>query len=580
MYNVGLQVQEGVAKGYGPLALPSKRNAGILMARLRGPLVPTPIASLEDDRAIYGGYLTDAYGYAVMKNLYRNAGAYTPTITGLRIVGTGSLEAKATLTAGGNTIPVFAAYEGNKDVGSWGNDLSLEFYPANASLVGKYVLNVLYKGKIVNTYNDKKIKSLFEQLASSKFVAVDLAAATITEDTFSKAVGATIKVGVAGDQDDNVSFTVVTPDAGFTAVVDKVGLSLYNSFGTLIGTILTYDGVTNKGTLSSTALVVGDIYAPTYLTDLAYTANLTGGVYNAPTEADFYGKNVDGDKYGMELFAGEDVQVIINTEFFTKAMTVEGNSWSQANDKLYMFNYPETVTSSLVQEYAAVLQTEGVSHSAGYLGWVKTLVDDVNYGFVPMIGCAYGAGYCKATGMQGDYIHIPPAGVDSAFVDIVEVKNGKLSQAEIDNYVQELTTNVVQYQIGLGYFLISSRTNSTNPLYHSIHIRLQTSYYKRVLRENYNWVLQKPSTPELKKEVYGSIRPFFKTEYANGALERSVPFEQACDIIIDARNNPASQSRKLLNMDIDWIPTDATEAFRISMNRNDGQLLINEGNLS
>ena len=217
---------------------------------------------------------------------------------------------------------------------------------------------------------------------------------------------------------------------------------------------------------------------------------------------------------------------------------------------------------------------------AGYHGWVKTIVDDVNYGFVPMIGCVIGAGFIRATAMQGDFIHIPPGGIDSAFTDIVEVKNGKLTQQEIDLWVQTYTINVVKYQKGLGYFLISSRTMSSNALYHSIHIRLQTSFYKRVLRENFNWVLQKPNTPELKRSIKGACYSYFKTEYNNGALENSVDFETACNIIIDVRNNPASQDRKLLNLDIDWIPTEATEAFRISLNRNDGQLLLNEGTLN
>jgi len=87
---------------------------------------------------------------------------------------------------------------------------------------------------------------------------------------------------------------------------------------------------------------------------------------------------------------------------------------------------------------------------------------------------------------------------------------------------------------------------------------------------------QKPNTPELKREILVECSTFFKTEYDNGALERSVPFDTAYTGICDKSNNPVTQDRKLLNVDILWIPTECTESIHLSLQRNDGVLTTNE----
>ena len=75
-------------------------------------------------------------------------------------------------------------------------------------------------------------------------------------------------------------------------------------------------------------------------------------------------------------------------------------------------------------------------------------------------------------------------------------------------------------------------------------------------------------------------RTFFKTEYDNGALEQSIPFEnaKACAYvgICDQTNNPAGQDRKQLNAAFNIIPSECTETVVISLNRNDGVLTVSE----
>lgn len=579
-YKVGLSVEEATAKGFTSFVEPSKRNAGVLMARTRGVAnKPFLLTSLEEDRVIFGGYLAGAYGYAVMKNLFRNSRGYSPTIYGCRIVGDGCAVASGVISLNNVDLNCVASYEGEEDTGSWGNDLTVILYPKGIKISGKWYLEIIYKGNLVENYSSVNLKEIVDATATSKYVLITADADISSEEDngVSSSLGQDLNVGISGGLPDNVSFSFLT-DA-FDGD-NPVGYVLIDAFGNKIGTIATYDNASAQGTLEDVALINGTLENARVLTEEAFVADLTGGVYEPPVESDFYGRSTDQGDFGLNIFKKEDVQIVMNTEFHTKTMAVEGGAFGSDADMLYVFNLPENATRAVGQDFANTLQVGSVSHLAGYHGWVKTVVDDVNYGYVPMLGCVIGAGYIRATAMQGDFIHIPPGGTDSAFTDIVEVKNGKLTQQEIDLFVQTFTINVVKYQKGLGYFLISSRTMSGNALYHSIHIRLQTSFYKRVLRENFNWVLQKPNTPELKSSIKGACYSFFKTEYANGALENSVDFATACNIIVDSRNNPASQDRKLLNLDIDWIPTEATEAFRISLNRNDGQLLLNEGNLN
>lgn len=578
-YKVGLSVEEATAQGLTAFVEPSKRNIGLAMARTRGVAnKPMLLPSLEQDRVIFGGYLVGAYGYAVVKNLFRNSRGYNPTIYGCRIVGQGSTVATSTIETGTFNLDFFAAYEGSEDVGSWGNELLVILYPKGSRIAGKWFLEVFYKGNSVESYNSTKLQDILDALNGSKYVGVRPVTLAPEEDlNLNSFFNGAIYVGVAGENPDNFTFTVADA-SGLTS--QSVGMILLDTFGNKIGTIASFNGNTKVGTLEDVALVNGTIQGASYLSEVAYVGGFINGTYVAPTESDFYARATDEGNFGLALLKPDDVQIISNTEFHTKSMAIEGAAYAGSIDVLYVANLPENANITTVQDFSASLQSGSVSHLAMYHGWVKTIVDDVNSGFVPMLGCVLGAGYITATALQGDFIHIPPAGVDATFTDISEVKNGKLSQQEIDLYVQTYTVNVVKYQVGLGYFLISSRTASSNSLYHSIHIRLQTAFYKRTLRQNFNWVLQKPNTPELKRSIFSACYSYFKTEYANGALENSVDFTTACNIIIDGRNNPTSQDRKLLNLDIDWIPTEATEAFRISLNRNDGQLLLNESNLS
>ena len=210
------------------------------------------------------------------------------------------------------------------------------------------------------------------------------------------------------------------------------------------------------------------------------------------------------------------------------------------------------------------------------MGWCKVPDENGNAMLIPAIGPIIGAAYIRTPYIQGDFIHIPPGGVDSLFNNVMEVVPARISQSTKNRLVQQLSCNVIQYVENLGYYVGSSRTYSTSSLYSSVHVRLQTSYYLRALNSKMRFLEQKPNTPELKREALVQLQTFFKSEYDNGALERSVSFDKAYVGICDKSNNPSTQDRKLLNIDVQWIPTECTESVHVSLLRNDAILTTTE----
>lgn len=576
---VGLEVVEGVARGFTSFTEPSKRNIALLMARERGVANKLiPIDSLDKDREIFGDYLEGAYGSVVTRNFFRNVGGFLPVLYGVRIVGSGSAVANGVLNGDGYALDIKAGYEGQEDLGSWGNDLNVVLYNKGFQEEDKWVLEVSLSGTLVEAYSEENLSDILEAVKSSKFVVITTGS-NIEESglTVSEDLGLTV---TSPSNDTDITFSGAL--TGLSSDAEAEGMVLYTSTGIKIGTIASYDSSDNTATLVTNTLV--DISGPTTFTlqrNPLFSVNLTGGVYNAPLESDFYGRNdVEGNSLGLSLLEGEDVQIFSNTEFHTKTMAIQGNSFGASNDMLHVCVLPRTGGIAVAKDYASVLRTGSISYTAAYYGWAQTLLEGSNFGYVPSLGFILAAGFVKSTGILGDFIHIPPAGTNSNFVDLVSMDPSSLSQQNIDRYVQDYGINVIRYQRDLGYFILSSRTMSSNALYHSIHVRLQTSFYKRALLENMGFVLQRPNTVSLRRDAYAAVYSYFKKEYTNGALETSVSFEEACEIVIDQSNNPVGQDRKLLNMDINWIPTEATESFKISLNRNDGALLVTELNIN
>jgi len=686
-YNVGLEVVEGISNGLTAFTLPSKRNIGLIGERVRGAdNYPIRISSLQEDSLKFGGFDSGMYGPIVSRNLFRNSKS-SPTVYFVRIVGGASSSAYKTTTITGTAITFTsrAGQKGREDKGSWGNDLEIYLYAYNTLQGSKWVVNVLYKSKLVETWSGATVAEIENAMnLDSDYGTISFDAepntaicsqtATGTITTTSGAVSevlatAKFRVSTAGTAGNLITvlagnttvlgtYTVQNSDTttlvatgiknainagthGYSASSSTNNVTITGPTGSgaylngisltfsLVGTVATTeavagdylfvngvteqaeqlsDTVTGVATLFTTQLSVGSalfstdgvfigvVESITNNTELVLESvatvilsadsfkfspfyklggALSGGTYLAPTESEYNAVASVTDPKGFACFDGQDVQIIANTDNHTITMAQKGEQYcSDRKDCIYLATLPLNASESTIRSYATQFQSANPSFISGYNVWVKTSDGNNGYVWAPGIGCVLGAAFIRNVEAQGGYIHIPPAGFGSSFVDIIDVAPRLITQTTLNKYTQDYTTNSVCYQQGIGFFVMTSRTYSTNPLFNSIHIRMQSSYYVRVLKNNLGWAIQRPNTPELKDELHISCRNFFKTEYDNGALERSIPFTSACVIICDQTNNPVSQDRKVVNLDIDWIPTETTESIRTSLNRNDGQLLV------
>lgn len=563
--DIGYSVKEGTANGATPFNEPSKRNIALLMERERGVENKVRrIVSLSDDRKFFGGFNANMYGPTVVRNMYKNAKNAPLTYFGIRIIGAGCVAATTGVTALEAINHTYTAGQlGEQDKGTWGNNLTTKFYSYNYKTPNKYTLEVYLSGLLVETFAEATMAALQVTINNTSYYVMATLSAEYTLPAYAAGAG-TISVT-------NNSTAVTGSGTAFTSYT--------------VGSILRI-GSTDVGVIASigsaTALTLEKTYEGTTAAAQAFTwykrfkstFTLTGGVYNAPVESNFYAGGTTSAPTGLNLLKGVDCQIIAVTENHTQTMASELRDFCTAQNLSGVAVPPLNATESQIQAYATAFQSNNVEHLAFYHVWAKTSDESTGYIVVPALGHVLGAAYIRVPYLQGDMIHIPPGGIDSAFVDVVECYPKVIDQPTINLYVKTYTMNIVKFTERVGWWVVSSRTTSTNPLYHSVHIRLQTAYYMRVLLENLGWVAQKPNTPQLKREMYVAIYAFFKTEYQRGALERSIPFEEACAIICDVTNNPPSQLRTELNMDVNWIPTEVAEAVKTSLNRNDGILIV------
>ena len=564
MTDVGLQIVEGVSSGATPLKNPAKRNIGLLGQFVRGTKVPTRITSMEDFNILYGGQSSSFFGPGIVRSIFKEA-ADAPVVLYLsRVVGSGAVAATSTtLLSGSVTMEVTAGYKGNEDPGLWGNDVSAVLYSYSSRVRDMFSLVVTY-GDVSEQYSASTLAEIQTAVnKTSKYITIE----------FSAEITKLVWAALTGTATASTSSKEVVGVGTTFSTELSVGDVLYNSEDKVIGTVASVDSNTTV-TLLSRAFVNVSGAAIKVRDDKTYTADLSSGVDGTVAESDFYPVESTTDPKGLAVFGGYDVQIIAVTEYHTLTMATKLNDYlNSAQSPVGVINLPLNADEGTAEMYAITLQTSGTSYLAGaYMGWSKVLDDNGDEMLLPVIGAVLGAGYLRTPFVQGDYIHIPPAGSDSLFSTVKDMIPARLSQPTINRLVQQFSCNYIGYIENSGFYVGSSRTYSTNPLHQSIHVRMQTSYYCRALYVNMRYTEQKNNSPELKREALVDLRSFFKTEYDNGALERSIPFEECYTGISDTSNNPSTQDRKLMNIKVLWIPAECTESVAIALQRNDGIL--------
>lgn len=565
MADVGLTIVEGVASGATAYREPSKRNIGLLGQFIRGAAFsPEKITSMEDFNAIFGGQSSSFFGPAIVKSIFDEAGKAPVTLYLARVVGSGAVVANGAGTMSGEaTMNVSAGYKGKDDPGAWANGIVVSLYSYGSRIKDMFTLLVQYGDK-QEQYNYGTLSEIQNTVNRvSKYITIE----------FSKEIEKLVFKSITGTITATTSSNEVTGESTQFKTDLAVGNVLYDSEKKIIGTVVAITSDT-KLTLASKAMTAVSAASITKRDDKVYTATLAGGADGEVVESDFYPIESTTDPKGLACFDGYDIQIIACTEFHSLSMAKVLNEYlKNKRNPIGVINLPLNADEGIAELYALELQTNQTSFLAGsYIHWCKVPDENGNGVLIPAIGPVLGAAYIRTPYLQGDFIHIPPGGIDSLFNNVLEVIPARLSQSSINKLVQQFSCNIIQYVENTGYYVGSSRSYSTNNLYSSIHVRMQTSYYLRALNSKMRFLEQKPNTPELKREALVELNQFFKTEYDNGALERSINFDEAYQGICDRSNNPSTQDRKLLNIDVLWIPTECTESVRIALQRNDGVL--------
>lgn len=568
MANVGLSIVEGVANGASAYKMPSKRNIGLLGQFIRGAaLTPQKVTSLEDFNVMFGGQSSNFYGPGIVRSIFKEAGEAKVTLYLARVVGEDAVVASGLTTlSGGVTMSVRAGYKGTDDPGTWANGIVVRLYSYSSLVKNMFTLTVQYE-KTVETYNYASLAEIQVAVNKvSKYVTIEFSG-EIQKMNYKNLTG-TITASTSSN-------TIVGSGTSFNTDV-KVGDVLFDSNDIQIGTVSQVTDDTHL-ILASRAMISVNGAAKARV-DSVYETILSSGVDGNVVESDFYPVKNSTNPKGLACFEGFDIQILAVTEFHSLTMAKALNSFlSDWQNPVGVINLPLNADEGTAELYAMELQTSGRSFMAGaYMGWGKVDDEQGNEQLLPIIGPVLGAAYLRTPYIQGDFIHIPPGGMDSLFTTVKEVIPARLSQSVINRCVQQYSCNIIQYAENEGYYVGSSRTYSTNDLYCSIHIRLQTSYYVRALNVMMRFMEQKPNTPELKNSSLKALYRYFKNEYDNGALERSVPFDTAYQGICDKSNNPVGQDRKLININVLWIPTECTESIQLALQRNDGVLNVME----
>lgn len=565
MADVGLTIVEGVATGAAAYREPSKRNIGLLGQFVRGAgFAPVKITNMEDFNVIFGGQSSSFFGPAIVKSVFDEAGNAPVTMYVARVIGAGSVVANGSVTlTNGALMTVNAGYRGKDDPGAWANGVKVSLYSYGSRVKDMFTLLIQYGGKQEQYHYGTlaEIQSVVNRV--SKYITIE----------FTKEIEKLVFKNIAGTITTTTSSNEVNGNGTKFNTDLAVGNVLYDADKKPIGTVASISSDT-KLTLTSRALTQVTSASVSKRDDQVYVATLAGGEDGEVTESDFYPVESAVEPKGLACFNGFDIQILTCTEFHSLTMAKVLNAYlKEKKTAIGVINLPLNADEGTAELYALELQTNNTSFLAGaYIGWCKVPDEAGNTQLIPSIGPVLGAAYIRTPYLNGDFIHIPPGGIDSLFNNVVEVIPPRLGQSTINKLVQQFSCNIIQYAENIGYYVGSSRTYSTSDLYASVHIRMQTSYYLRALNSKMRFLEQKPNTPELKREALVELNQFFKTEYDNGALERSLAFDKAYKGICDRSNNPATQDRKLLNIDVLWVPTECTESVRVSLQRNDGIL--------
>lgn len=618
--SVGVTTEERVANSFSLGSDVSTKNIGLAVARKRGVAgQPILINSLKEDRKIFGGHDKNMYSSYMVETLLNNTGGYPVNLYQVRVVGAGSVASRTTVKNSGQNDQQFLTTTVQNASSTQRQTSYIEVKNVGVGDKFTYTLSGMHDvANIPTAYThtatltavtDNEVDML--QLIRLDIVAFlstlvgNFSTSTDTQVTsmsklYVQGIEA-IPFNLSGNAtNDVVSEDILEIVAGRQGEEDKgswgnnLRVRVY-PIGNLNGS---QDGykmeVVHEGYLVESFVSVGNDwqtlidrvnqnseYVLINALDLTKELNLGvfdsalgGGVYVAPTETDFVPKYnaITGEAEGLAIFDGVDAQILACPEVFSASFVAFADAFARKNLRLFVFNMPYLATETVLQSYYNALSTPDQSFVAGYLNWIEVPADsEGNKIWVPAIGYVLGSAYIRKGGLHNGYVWIPPAGTETNAKGVYRITHDVVSDDTLSRYIKSWRCNVVKYIKNIGFCVWSSRTYSNNPLYESIHIRLETNWIIENLKIRNEKYLQRLISPSLFKEQRTDNLIWFKNIYEQGGIEQSVSFADAVVVTIEQ----SKENRKESEMEVAWIPPECNEHIHIKLSRNDGVLIIN-----
>lgn len=601
---VGVTIEESVLNAMNLGSNVSTRNIGLLMERVRGVAnKPTFVSSLKEDKKLFGDVNTNMYSPFVVESIFNNLNGFGINIFGIRIVGAGCVASTIQisnenanvqeLTTEEVVAPSATEAQVNNITPSGAFDIGDKFfvtkgattltYTATATTVDSIVAGIvamIVAEKVANPSGD------FGDVTASEGAGFVILTADVVDTAFvqtsaTENAGATaifkLTAGRQGSEDvgtwGNDLAVKVFPKGDPNGLATEYLVELYYK-GYLVETYKATNWLDIETQINqrSEYVIMEEVSYSVALTSSVFSGNFTGGVYNAPVEADYEPayNSITGEAKGLALFEAVDVQILACPEIFSLAYVQKAEAFVKSKNKFFAFSMPYLATEATLETYFNGLFNPEQSYVSGFLNWGEVSDGNGNKIWIPAIGYVIGAGFVRKAGIDSGNAWSVPAGLETRSSGFYRFTHEDKTDDNLSRYAKTFLCNSIKFVKNVGYCIWTSRTYSNNPLYMSSHIRLETNWLITNLLDRNEKFNQKLNTPELQKDIKMDNLIWFQNIYNKGGVERSVPFSDA--VVIEVTTS--KEDRKEVEMDIAWIPPECIEHLHIKLSRNDGILAI------
>jgi len=609
--SIGVTLEEKVKNSLQLGSRISTRNIGIAMQSVRGVANQVFLFTDPKDRnAKFGGFSSSMYSPYVLNNLFENLGGYGVNIYGLRIVGDNCEASQVEVqnihddTQDIDITVTTAAASGIKQVDTITISGEIEVGDTFSLVLGGVTISyeavlgdtpaLVKTGLIaaINTYRANGANS------SSAWV-------TTTEAPVSGSGGVfTIRGATA-----NVSFALTgsttntaAPESIFYLIAAYQGLADVGTWGddlsvkvypighangnptkyllnvyyknSLVESFAqaTWQSLQDEVNTVSDFVMMEEIDYGVELDGLPFEANLSGGVYNAPVQADYEPKYADitNEPSGLAIFDSYDVQLLVCPEIFTLDFHQKCDAFAKAVKKFYVWNMPFNATESQVTSFYNGMFSGSESFNGGYLQWAQVYDENGAKIWIPALGYILGAGYIRVAGLNNGNVWTPPAGTQSNSFGVIQFSHANMTDTTMSRYVKTWHINVIKFIKQTGWVIWSSRTMSNDDLHSSIHVRLEANWLGASLVDRGAKFIQKLISESFLKEVQIDYLAFMQNIYNKGGIENTIPFDTAVVITVTVNK----EDRKATDLDVSYIPPECNEHMHITLSRNDGILSL------